>query len=153
MSNGNGRDRRIDTDGEWALEVERLGLLARQARLDAVLAGKAEVAFPPDLLKKAGRPAVDRMLREEQALFDARLHSMTAEIDALTQAKKLALNQVDTLNTKADLLANFGKTKSVVFDSGYETWLYQSPAGGGRYHHRRQEEKAADYCGCGTIRR
>lgn len=23
MSNGNGRDRRIDTDGEWALEVER----------------------------------------------------------------------------------------------------------------------------------
>jgi polysaccharide export outer membrane protein len=96
----------VNNRGELrALEVERLGLLARQARLDAVLAGKAEVAFPPDLLKKAGRPAVDRMLREEQALFDARLHSMTAEIDALTQAKKLALNQVDTLNTKADLLA------------------------------------------------
>jgi hypothetical protein len=35
--------------------------------------------------------------------------------------------------TKAELLASFGKTKSVVFDSGYETWLYQSPAGGGRF--------------------
>jgi len=35
--------------------------------------------------------------------------------------------------TRAELLATFGKTKSVVFDSGYETWLYQSPAGGGRF--------------------
>jgi len=35
--------------------------------------------------------------------------------------------------TKAELLAGFGKTQSVVFDSGYETWLYQAPAGGGRF--------------------
>ena len=35
--------------------------------------------------------------------------------------------------TKAQLLAAFGPTKSVVFDSGYEAWVYQSPAGGGRF--------------------
>jgi hypothetical protein len=35
--------------------------------------------------------------------------------------------------TKAELLASFGKTTGVVFDSGYETWLYQAPAGGGRF--------------------
>jgi hypothetical protein len=35
--------------------------------------------------------------------------------------------------TKAELLATFGATKSVVFDSGYEAWVYQSPAGGGRF--------------------
>lgn len=35
--------------------------------------------------------------------------------------------------TKAELLAAFGETKKVVFDSGYETWLYESEAGGG--HH------------------
>ena len=35
--------------------------------------------------------------------------------------------------TKAELLARFGATKAVVFDSGYETWLYQSPAGAGRF--------------------
>ena len=35
--------------------------------------------------------------------------------------------------TKAQLLATFGPTKRVVFDSGYETWVYQSPAGNGRF--------------------
>jgi hypothetical protein len=35
--------------------------------------------------------------------------------------------------TRADLLATLGQTKSVVFDSGYEAWLYEIPAGGGRY--------------------
>lgn len=34
--------------------------------------------------------------------------------------------------TRAELLAAFGPTKTVVFDSGMETWLYESPAGNGR---------------------
>lgn len=35
--------------------------------------------------------------------------------------------------TKAELLATLGKTRSVAFDSGYEAWMYEIPAGGGRY--------------------
>jgi hypothetical protein len=40
--------------------------------------------------------------------------------------------------TKAELLAAFGETRTVVFDSGYEVWLYESPGGapsaaGGRH--------------------
>lgn len=35
--------------------------------------------------------------------------------------------------TKAQLLAAFGPTKNVVFDSGYETWVYQAPGGGGQF--------------------
>jgi hypothetical protein len=35
--------------------------------------------------------------------------------------------------TKAELLATLGKTKAVVFDSGYEAWLYNIPAGGGSF--------------------
>jgi hypothetical protein len=35
--------------------------------------------------------------------------------------------------TKAELLAAFGSTKTVVFDSGMEAWLYESAAGGGRH--------------------
>jgi hypothetical protein len=35
--------------------------------------------------------------------------------------------------TKAGLLATLGKTRAVVFDSGYEAWLYEIPAGGRRY--------------------
>ena len=48
-------------------------------------------------------------------------------------AERLAAAIVPGRTTKAELLAAFGQTKSVVFDSGYEAWLYQSPAGGGRF--------------------
>ncbi|MEH6435644.1 hypothetical protein [Massilia sp. DD77] len=52
-----------------------------------------------------------------------------------TQAPLAALEQgvVPGRTTKAELLAAFGPTRSVRFDSGYEAWVYQSPAGGGRY--------------------
>jgi hypothetical protein len=51
---------------------------------------------------------------------------------AQVPAERLA-SIVPGTTTRAELLATFGKTNSVVFDSGYESWLYQSPAGGGRY--------------------
>jgi hypothetical protein len=35
--------------------------------------------------------------------------------------------------TRAELLAAFGPTKAVSFDSGAETWLYEANAGGGRH--------------------
>ena len=48
-------------------------------------------------------------------------------------AERLQQTVVPGTTTKAQLLAAFGATKSVVFDSGYEAWVYQSPAGGGRF--------------------
>lgn len=48
-------------------------------------------------------------------------------------ADRLAAAVVPGRTTKAELLAAFGATKSVVFDSGFEAWVYQSPAGGGRF--------------------
>ena len=35
--------------------------------------------------------------------------------------------------TRAELLAAFGPTKTVAFDSGMEAWLYTAPAAGGRH--------------------
>lgn len=35
--------------------------------------------------------------------------------------------------TRAELLAAFGPTKTVGFDSGMEAWLYEADAGGGRH--------------------
>jgi hypothetical protein len=35
--------------------------------------------------------------------------------------------------TRAELLAAFGPTKTVSFDSGNEVWLYESEAGAGRH--------------------
>ena len=47
--------------------------------------------------------------------------------------ERLASTVVPGRTTKGELLAAFGPTRNVVFDSGYEAWVYQSPAGGGRY--------------------
>lgn len=47
--------------------------------------------------------------------------------------ERLQQGVVPGTTTKAQLLAAFGPTKSVVFDSGYEAWVYQSPAGGGQF--------------------
>ena len=35
--------------------------------------------------------------------------------------------------TRAELLAAFGPTKTVGFDSGFEAWLYEAEAGAGRH--------------------
>jgi hypothetical protein len=35
--------------------------------------------------------------------------------------------------TRAELLAAFGPTKAIVFDSGMEAWLYEANAGAGRH--------------------
>jgi hypothetical protein len=35
--------------------------------------------------------------------------------------------------TRAELLAAFGPTQTISFDSGVETWLYEADAGGGRH--------------------
>lgn len=48
-------------------------------------------------------------------------------------AERLAQSVVAGRTTKAELLAAFGPTKSIRFDSGYEAWVYQSPAGDGRF--------------------
>lgn len=52
---------------------------------------------------------------------------------AQVAAERVAATVVPGRTTRAQLLADFGPTKSVVFDSGYEAWVYQSPAGGGRF--------------------
>ena len=67
------------------------------------------------------------------AMLLAGCASGTATLGTQVAAERLTTSIVPGRTTKAELLASFGKTKSVVFDSGYETWLYQSPAGSGRF--------------------
>ena len=46
---------------------------------------------------------------------------------------RIAAAVVAGQSTRASVLAALGKTHIVAFDSGYETWLYQVPRGGGRF--------------------
>jgi len=48
-------------------------------------------------------------------------------------AERLQQTVLAGQTTKAQLLAAFGPTKNVRFDSGFEAWVYQSPAGDGRF--------------------
>ena len=52
-----------------------------------------------------------------------------AQVDEQRIASAAVVGQA----TRASVLAMLGKTHKVVFDSGYETWLYQIPRTGGRY--------------------
>lgn len=56
-----------------------------------------------------------------------------APAGAQVEAARLAQAIVAGRTTRAELLAAFGPTTSIRFDSGYEAWVYQSPAGGGRF--------------------
>ncbi len=51
----------------------------------------------------------------------------------VADGRRLAREVVPGVTIRAQLLAAFGPTRSVRFDSGYEAWLYQSPAASGRF--------------------
>lgn len=59
--------------------------------------------------------------------------SQPAPPGAVVAAERLAQSVVAGRTTRAELLAAFGPTKSVRFDSGYEAWVYQSPTGNGEF--------------------
>lgn len=99
------RDVLSDRGDVRTLEAERLGLLARQARTDAVVKDSSAVVFPADLTTRSDQPAAARMMAEEKSLFEARKESMANEIDALNQAKVLTTNQIESLKAKAASLA------------------------------------------------
>lgn len=46
---------------------------------------------------------------------------------------RFAQTVVPGRTTRAELLAAFGPTKTVAFDSGVEAWLYEADAGAGRH--------------------
>ena len=48
-------------------------------------------------------------------------------------ASRVAAAAIPGQSTRASLLAALGPTRHIVFDSGYETWLYQVPAGAGLF--------------------
>lgn len=67
------------------------------------------------------------------ALLLAGCASTSAPTGTQVAAERLRQTVVPGTTTKAQLLTAFGPTRKVVFDSGYEAWVYQSPAGGGRF--------------------
>ena len=86
------------------LEVERISLAARQARVDAVLSDKIKINFPDEVTAHAGEAGIAKMMAEEQSLLDSRLRSVNTELSSISQNKILAKNQLDSLKLKEESL-------------------------------------------------
>lgn len=56
-----------------------------------------------------------------------------APVGTAIPAARLDAAVVPGQTTRAQMLAALGPTKFVHFDSGYEVWLYRSPADGGKF--------------------
>jgi hypothetical protein len=63
------------------------------------------------------------------ALLLAGCAARTPQPGTVVAADRYTQLVVPGRTTRAELLAAFGPTKTVVFDSGHETWLYASGAG------------------------
>ncbi len=83
-----------------ALTGERLGLLARQARLDAEIGQADAITWPDELKAQAANEDGARLLREEQMLFDARSRSMSSQIAAIEQTKVVLQQEIAALHEK-----------------------------------------------------
>lgn len=57
----------------------------------------------------------------------------SAPLPGTVAREALAARVVPGQTSRRELLATLGKTRSVAFDSGFEAWLYEIPAGAGRY--------------------
>ncbi|WP_131195613.1 polysaccharide biosynthesis/export family protein [Lichenihabitans psoromatis] len=106
------RDSLVNRGDLRARAMERFGLLARQARLDAEVKDADSIVFPADLTTRATDADLARMMREEQLIFEARRDSLRSQTDALNQTKLLLSHEVESLAAKdASLLRQLDVTK------------------------------------------
>lgn len=59
--------------------------------------------------------------------------SAPAPLGAQVEQQRLLASAVPGQTTRAQLLASLGATTKVVFESGYESWLYQAREADGQY--------------------
>jgi HlyD family type I secretion membrane fusion protein len=70
---------------------------AHQARLLAERDGRGEIAFPPELLKRADDPKIADIIRTQNELFRARRQSISGQLDILTQQVQHLEKQIQGL--------------------------------------------------------
>lgn len=87
------------------LAVQRVTLMARQARFDAEIKEAPSVVFPGELLALAADPDAARAMREEQALFANARDSLAKQIESLNRTTDLLQHEVVTLSSKDSSLS------------------------------------------------
>jgi polysaccharide biosynthesis/export protein ExoF len=75
-------------------------LAAGRARLQAQLNESDNIAFPAELLRLQGDPAISRLLQEEQVTFNSRRDALRSQIDAQNHLKQLLNDEISSLGSK-----------------------------------------------------
>ena len=88
------------------LSADRIAFLARQARLDAEIAGSASITFPDEVRLRASEPDVGRIMREEQLLFDSQRSGLQAQVTTINQNKDYLRHEIEELNAKDQTIAD-----------------------------------------------
>lgn len=87
-----------------SLATERISLLARQARLEAEIAGAGAITFSDEIKGNVDNARADQAMRAEQLLFDTRRNSVTAETAAIEASLGSLRKEMNTLDIKSKTL-------------------------------------------------
>lgn len=75
-------------------------LLARKARLMAELKDTPQVNWPPELEARRSDPIIDKILEQEQAIFDSRRKALKTELAALENLKGTLDGEITSLGSQ-----------------------------------------------------
>nr|WP_281433246.1 polysaccharide biosynthesis/export family protein [Pseudorhizobium tarimense] len=107
-----GRERRTDANGSRELEQLRYAgelnsydlklnqLMARRARLEAELAERTEIGFPPELVHARDGSAGKIFVQSETDLFVARAEALKRQLTSLSELQDQLQNEINVLNEK-----------------------------------------------------
>lgn len=107
-----GRERRTDASGSRELEQLRYAgeldsydlklnqLMARRARLEAELAERPKITFPPELLSAPDGSAGKIFIQSETDLFVARAEALKRQLTSLSELQVQLQNEINVLNEK-----------------------------------------------------
>lgn len=91
----------IVTRGELdVLLTEFDAYIAKNARLEAELAGKEEITFPPALTDQKEQPNVARLMQQETLIFKARQQAFATQASALKQLREYLEQETQSIQSQ-----------------------------------------------------
>src|SRR5690606_23219333 len=95
----------IGSRGEVSLlHVNRIGLLARKARLEAEFEGSGEITFPPELVERRSDNVGAILMDQERAILEARRSGLEAQLKSLSDLRVFLGRESEALKRQLELL-------------------------------------------------
>jgi protein involved in polysaccharide export with SLBB domain len=86
------------------LALSNVSLLARKARLEAEISGAETIKFPNELTARQGDGAVALLMKQEQAIFEAKRQGLSTQISALEGLREFLRAEFTSLQSQLGYL-------------------------------------------------